>query len=77
MGLADRVSRIVAFLQAGYPTSLPPAGYLPLFALLPRRVSDDEITVITRELIVHKDWPIDTADVGVTCRERMVGRSHG
>ena len=65
MGLADGVSRIVAFLRSGYPTGMPAHGYVPLLALLPRRVFDDEITVITRELIVHKDWPIDTADVGV------------
>jgi len=65
MGLADGLSRIVAFLRAGYPTGMPATGYVPLLALLPRRVSDDEITVITRELTVRKHWPTDTADVGV------------
>ncbi len=65
MGLADGVSRIVAFLRAGYPTGMPATGYVPLLALLPRRVSDHEITVITRELMVRKRWPFDTAGVGV------------
>ncbi len=65
MGLAEWVSKIVAFLRAGYPTGMPAVGYVPLLALLPRRASDDEITVITRELAVHRRGPIDTADVGV------------
>ncbi len=65
MGLAEWVSKIVAFLRAGYPTGMPAVGYVPLLALLPRRASDDEITVITRELAVQRRGSIDTADVGV------------
>jgi hypothetical protein len=65
MGLGDRLSSIVAFLRAGYATGTPATGYIPLLALLPRRVSDDEITAIVSELIVRKPTPIDNADVGV------------
>jgi hypothetical protein len=65
MYLADLVSRFVAFLRAGYPTGMPATGYVPLAALLRRRVCDDEITAITSELIVHGRWPISPADVGV------------
>jgi Protein of unknown function (DUF3349) len=64
MGLGNRISSIIAFLRAGYPADMPRFGYVPLLALLPRRVSDDEIRVITRKLMPRRR-PIDNADVGV------------
>lgn len=51
MGLTDRVASIVAFLRAGYPSGAPAVGYAPLLALLPRRVSDEEVTTIARKLL--------------------------
>src|SRR5260370_23303599 len=65
MYLADRLARVVAFLRAGYPTGMPATGYMPLVALLPRRVTEDEIVTLTSELIAHRRWPISNADVGV------------
>jgi Protein of unknown function (DUF3349) len=65
MRVFGRVSSIVAFLRAGYPSGAPPFGYAPLLALLPRRVSDDEVSVITTKLIGRRRRPIDSADVGV------------
>ena len=59
------LSKIVAFLRAGYPTGMPATGYVPLAALSCRRVSNDEITTITSELIMHRRRPISPADVGV------------
>ncbi|OSC40552.1 DUF3349 domain-containing protein [Mycobacterium decipiens] len=64
MILTDRVSRIVAFMRAGYPTGMPLTGYVPLAALSRRRVSDEEITTIIGELVAHR-LPISDADVGV------------
>jgi hypothetical protein len=65
MYLADRVWRIVAFLRAGYPTGMPATGYVPLAALLRRRICDDEITAIASQLITAGYRPIGTADIGV------------
>jgi hypothetical protein len=64
MGLTDRVSGVVAFFRAGYPSWAPSTGYLPLLALLRRRVSDDEIIAIASRLIARRQ-PMDAADVGV------------
>ncbi|CDO87477.1 hypothetical protein AWC29_18915 [Mycobacterium triplex] len=64
MGLGDRVSTILAFLRVGYPTCVPAAGYFPLLALLPRRVSDDEVAEIVSELAT-RGRPVDNADIGV------------
>jgi hypothetical protein len=65
MGLADRVSGVVASFRAGYPKWAPATGYVPLLALLRQRVSDDEIMAIASRLIARRHPPMDTADVGV------------
>ncbi|CDO89071.1 hypothetical protein AWC29_21375 [Mycobacterium triplex] len=65
MGMADLVSRAVAFLRAGYPTGMPATGYLPLAALLPRRVTDDEIVTITSEFMAPQPAPVSAVDIGV------------
>ncbi len=65
MGLRLWKSRIVAFLRAGYPNAAPATGYVPLLALLPRKVSDHEALMITSMLIGRKRRAIDAADVGV------------
>jgi hypothetical protein len=65
MGLRVWKSRVVAFLRAGYPHGAPATGYVPLLALLPRKVSDDEALMITRVLIGRNRRSIDTTDVGV------------
>jgi Protein of unknown function (DUF3349) len=63
--MTDWVARIVDFLRAGYPAGAPAIGYSPLLALLPRRVSDDEIAEITIKLIMRGRLPVSVADVGV------------
>jgi hypothetical protein len=44
---------------------MPATCYVPLVALLHRRVSDDEITTITSELMTRRRESIGNADVGV------------
>ncbi|OBB87806.1 DUF3349 domain-containing protein [Mycobacterium sp. 852002-30065_SCH5024008] len=65
MGLSDRVASVVAFLRAGYPSGAPALGYTPLLALVPRRVSDDEVTTIAKKLLVVERRAITNVDVGV------------
>lgn len=65
MGLRDRVFSVVTFLRAGYPSHAPEVGYAPLLALLPRRVSEDEIIAIAKRLLAPRRHAIDNADVGV------------
>jgi hypothetical protein len=64
MGLGARLSSIVAFLRGGYPAGTPAVGYAPLLALLPRRVSDDEIRLIISKLAPRRR-PVDNVDIGV------------
>lgn len=64
MRLGGRLSTIIAFLRAGYPAGTPETGYVPLLALLRRRVTDSESSAITRKLVAGRRQP-DTADIGV------------
>jgi Protein of unknown function (DUF3349) len=59
------VSSIVAFLRAGYPRGAPATGYSPPFALLPRKLSDDEAAAIMCKLIKRRHRSFDRADIGV------------
>ncbi|MFJ3956704.1 DUF3349 domain-containing protein [Arthrobacter sp. NPDC090010] len=45
------LSRIVSWLRAGYPQGVPATDYVPLLALLRRRLSEEEAAGIAAELI--------------------------
>jgi len=57
------LARIVAWITEGYPEGVPGPDRVPLFALLKRRLTDDEVKVIAAELLARKE--IDDADIGV------------
>jgi hypothetical protein len=65
MALTDVLTRIVAFLRAGYPEGVPSRDYLPLLALLRRRLSDDEVLAVAAELMATTDVPVEGTDVRV------------
>ncbi|WP_035718521.1 DUF3349 domain-containing protein [Gordonia shandongensis] len=57
---------IVDWLRAGYPQGVPHGDYLPLFALLRRQLTDDEIAQVAAELSQNADdEPISRIDAGV------------
>jgi Protein of unknown function (DUF3349) len=60
------VARFVAFVRAGYPQGVPQSDYRPLLALLRRRLCDDEIAELARELVARGELKlnIDIADIG-------------
>jgi hypothetical protein len=64
MELGDRISSILSFFRNGYPTCAPAVGYSSLLALLPRRLTSDEVANIAAELALA-EGPIDNADIGV------------
>lgn len=43
--------RILDWLRAGYPEGVPPSDFVPLFALLQRRLTKKEIKKVAKELI--------------------------
>ena len=65
MSLGNVVARMVAFVRAGYPQGVPATDYIPLLALLRRRLSDDEVTAVATQLAARGEMNIDSADIGV------------
>lgn len=57
------LSKIVTWLRAGYPEGVPPPDYVPLLALLGRRLSNDEVKTVARELMARGDF--DNIDIAV------------
>ena len=57
------LNSVVAWLRAGYPEGIPPTDYFPVLALLSRRLSNDEVKLVARELMDRGDF--DHVDIGV------------
>ncbi|MCV7413519.1 hypothetical protein AWC05_02575 [Mycobacterium florentinum] len=65
MALSDVVMRVVSFLRAGYPEGIPARDYVPLLALLRRRLSDDDVIAVAAAVISRNNRPVDVTDVRV------------
>ncbi|WP_132992233.1 DUF3349 domain-containing protein [Gordonia zhaorongruii] len=60
------LSTIRAWLRAGYPDGVPQSDYVPLFALLRRQLSEDEIRQMALEVAADGQVePVNRVDVGV------------
>ena len=57
------LSKIVAWLNAGYPEGVPGPDRVPLLALLRRRLTDDEVKTVAQDLIDRGEF--DHIDIGV------------
>ncbi|MGI8456621.1 MAG: DUF3349 domain-containing protein [Propionibacteriaceae bacterium] len=65
VSLPPVLSSIVGWLRAGYPTGVPESDYVPLLAVLARRLSTEDVKVVTQELSQAGQLPIDDTDIGV------------
>ncbi|WFR73784.1 DUF3349 domain-containing protein [Prescottella defluvii] len=65
MSLPPFLSSIIDWLRAGYPNGVPEQDYVPLFALLTRRLSEEEADLVTAALVEHGDLPISKTDIQV------------
>jgi hypothetical protein len=64
LNLGGWLSSVVGWLRAGYPDGVPAADYVPLVALLARRLSPDEVRSVAAELSRSGQLPIDNIDIG-------------
>lgn len=63
---AGFLGSILAWLRAGYPDGVPEADYVPLLALLSRRLSPDEVHEVARSMVHSGDGgAVDDVDIGV------------
>jgi hypothetical protein len=60
---AGLVTRIVRWLRAGYPAGLPEQDFVPLVALLRRRLTDAEVTEVAARLSDDGGLPASRIDV--------------
>jgi hypothetical protein len=56
------LNSIVSWLRAGYPDGVPQNDYVPLLALLSRRLTADDVKIVARELMDRPDF--DEIDIG-------------
>ncbi|MDT2009456.1 DUF3349 domain-containing protein [Rhodococcus opacus] len=61
--LPPLLTSIIGWLRAGYPQGVPETDYIPLIALLRRRLSDEEVREITTALVDQGDLPIGKPDI--------------
>ncbi len=61
--MTNFIGRIVKWINAGYPEGVPGPDRVPLFALLKRRLTDDEVKTVAEALMEQGE--IDDADIGV------------
>jgi uncharacterized protein DUF3349 len=57
------LAKIVAWITAGYPEGVPGPDRVPLFSLLRRRLTDEEVKTVALEL--NSQGEFDDADIGV------------
>ncbi|SMH48473.1 Protein of unknown function [Rathayibacter oskolensis] len=60
---AGLVTRVVRWLREGYPSGLPEQDFVPLVALLRRRLTDAEVTEVGSRLAADGDLPASRIDV--------------
>ena len=58
------IERIVNWLKGGYPQGIPESDYVPLFAVLRRRLGKDEIDELADRLVREGLLPARRIDVG-------------
>lgn len=56
---------ILRWLRMGYPQGVPTQDYIPLLALLRRRLSDEETVWVAKEILASGHAPVGVADIGV------------
>ena len=64
MPLPTFLASVVGWLRAGYPEGVPESDYIPLVAVLARRLSPEEVQTVTDELGRSGQLPIDNIDIG-------------
>jgi len=64
MPLNNRLRGVLDWLVAGYPTGIPPKDYIPVLALLRRRLTEDEVREVAQEIAAR--YPSGTStDIAV------------
>jgi Protein of unknown function (DUF3349) len=55
MAVPTLLQSILAWVRKGYPEGVPPQDYIPLLALMQRRLTDDELAELAHQLVHASD----------------------
>ncbi|CCH77990.1 conserved hypothetical protein [Nostocoides japonicum T1-X7] len=66
---AGVVSRIVGWLREGYPSGVPERDYVPLLALLQRRLTKEEVKMVAKSLRRAEVSPAGPDDIAAAIEE--------
>jgi Protein of unknown function (DUF3349) len=58
------LAAVVDWLRAGYPEGVPERDYVPLIALLARRLTAEEVAMVAAQLRAEGRLPVTNADIG-------------
>ena len=61
--IARLPTAIIEWMRAGYPEGIPPTDYIHPLAVLPRRLSTNDVTLVAHKLMRRGDF--DHIDIGV------------
>ncbi len=62
--IGQRLRGVLDWLREGYPAGIPPQDYIPLLALLRRRLTEEEVREIAAGIAARDD--AGPADIGVS-----------
>lgn len=65
--VSNFITKIVAWIKSGYPDGVPRPDQVPLFALLRRRLTDEEVKAVAQTLLDSGEF--DHIDIGVLITE--------
>ncbi|ONH29137.1 DUF3349 domain-containing protein [Pseudofrankia asymbiotica] len=66
MAVPRFLATVIGWLRAGYPEGVPEHDYVPLFALLARKLTSDELTTVADSLIVSGGHSPDAVHAAIT-----------
>jgi hypothetical protein len=72
------LTRTIDWLRAGYPTGVPRQDYVALLGLLRRKLTDDEVRKISRDLAEQSQLtsdPISTQDIEAMINDAVLQRA--
>jgi hypothetical protein len=64
LSLPPFLSAVVDWLRAGYPEGVPERDYVPLLALLARRLTAEEVATVAAQLRDEGTLPVTSTDIG-------------
>jgi Protein of unknown function (DUF3349) len=64
LSLPPFLTAVVEWLRAGYPQGVPERDYVPLLALLSRRLTAEEVAAVAAQLRDEERLPVTNTDIG-------------